>query len=71
MPVQSVNINNVSMDYFLRGVEAAKPKDAPQMPQKAQAGANAQLRSEASVRADVAAIAANFAELRQLAANDP
>lgn len=34
-------------------------------------GGNAQLRSEASVRADVAALAANFAELRQLAANDP
>ena len=32
MPVQ-VNINNVSMDYFLRGVEAAKPKNAPQVPQ--------------------------------------
>ena len=41
MPVQSVNINNVSMDYFLRGVEAAKPKNAPQVPQEAQAGANA------------------------------
>ena len=41
MPVQNVNINNVSMDYFLRGVEAAKPKNAPQVPQEAQAGANA------------------------------
>ena len=41
MPVQNVNINNVSMDYFLRGVEAAKPKGAPQVPQEAQAGANA------------------------------
>ena len=30
MPIANVNINNVSMDYFLRGVEAAKPKDAPQ-----------------------------------------
>ena len=41
MPVQNVNINNVSMDYFLRGVEAAKPKNAPQVPQEAQAGVNA------------------------------
>ena len=41
MPVQNVNINNVSMDYFLRGVDAAKPKNAPQVPQEAQAGANA------------------------------
>ncbi len=32
MPVQNVNINNVSMDYFLRGVEAAQPKNAPQVP---------------------------------------
>ena len=32
MPVQSVNINNVSMDYFLRGVDAAKPKSAQQVP---------------------------------------
>ena len=41
MPVQNVNINNVSMDYFLRGVDAAKPKNAPQAPQGGQAGANA------------------------------
>ncbi len=41
MPVQSVNINNVSMDYFLRGVEAAKPKSAQQAPKGTQAGANA------------------------------
>ena len=27
MPVQNVNINNVSMDYFLRGVEAANKDD--------------------------------------------
>ena len=39
MPVQKVNINNVSMDYFLRGVDAAKPKNAPQAPQGGQAGA--------------------------------
>ena len=32
MPVQNVNINNVSMDYFLRGVDAAKPKSAQQVP---------------------------------------
>lgn len=32
MPVQSVNINNVSMDYFLRGVEAAKPKNVHEVP---------------------------------------
>jgi hypothetical protein len=24
-----LSINNVSMDYFLRGVDAAKPKNAP------------------------------------------
>ena len=41
MPVQNVNINNVSMDYFLRGVDAAKPKSAQQAPKGAQAGANA------------------------------
>ena len=46
MPVQSVNINNVSMDYFLRGAEAAKPKNAPQVPQEAQAGANAVVAPE-------------------------
>ena len=34
MPIANVNINNVSMDYFLRGVEAAKPKNAPQVPQE-------------------------------------
>ena len=38
MPVQNVNINNVSMDYFLRGVDAAKPKSAQQAPQGAQDG---------------------------------
>ena len=26
MPLTGVNINNVSMDYFLRGVDAAKPQ---------------------------------------------
>ena len=41
MPVQSVNINNVSMDYFHRGVDAAKPNNVPQVPQVAQVGANA------------------------------
>ncbi len=46
MPVQNVNINNVSMDYFLRGTEAAKPKSAPQVPQEAQAGANAVVAPE-------------------------
>ena len=46
MPVQNVNINNVSMDYFLRGAEAAKPKNAPQVPQEAQAGANAVVAPE-------------------------
>ena len=40
MPVQSVNINNVSMDYFLRGVDAAKPKGAPQVLQGAKDGVN-------------------------------
>ena len=39
-------LNNVSMDYFLRGVEAAQPKNAPQVPQKAQAGANAVVAPE-------------------------
>lgn len=38
MPVQSVNINKVSMDYFLRGVDAAKPKGVQQVPQGADAG---------------------------------
>ena len=46
MPVQSVNINNVSMDYFLRGVDAAKPKSAQQVPQGAQGGANAPAAQE-------------------------
>ena len=46
MPAQSVTINNVSMDYFLRGVDAAKPKNAPQVPQEAQAGANAVVAPE-------------------------
>ncbi len=46
MPIQNVNINNVSMDYFLRGTEAAKPKNAPQVPQEAQAGANAVVAPE-------------------------
>ena len=39
MPITSVNINNVSMDYFLRGVDAAKPQGVQrQVPQE---GANA------------------------------
>ena len=47
MPVQNVNINNVSMDYFLRGVEAAKPKNnAPQVPQGALEGADAVVAPE-------------------------
>ncbi len=31
MPLHNVNtnINNVSMDYFLRGVQAVKPQEAP------------------------------------------
>ena len=41
MPVQSVNINKVSMDYFLRGVDAVKPKGVQQAPQGVQEGANA------------------------------
>ena len=28
LPNVNTNINNVSMDYFLRGVEAAKPQGA-------------------------------------------
>ena len=44
MSVQKVNINNVSMDYFLRGVDAAKPKGAPQVPQGAKDGRKPQLR---------------------------
>ena len=46
MPVQNVNINNVSMDYFLRGVEAAKPKNAPQVPQGVKEGADAVVAPE-------------------------
>ena len=49
MPVQNVNINNVSMDYFLRGVDAAKPKSAQQAPKGAQAGANAVAAPELEV----------------------
>ena len=30
MPLPNVNIKNVPMDYFLRGVEAAQPQGAPQ-----------------------------------------
>ena len=40
MPIANVNINNVSMDYFLRGVDAAKPQGV-QPPQVQQEGANA------------------------------
>ena len=40
MPIANVNINNVSMDYFLRGVEAAKPQGV-QPQQVQQEGANA------------------------------
>ena len=40
MPIANVNINNVSMDYFLRGVDAAKPQGA-QPQQVQQEGANA------------------------------
>ena len=36
-----MNINNVSMDYFLRGVDAAKPKDASSFAQPAGAPAQA------------------------------
>ena len=39
MPIANVNINNVSMDYFLRGVDAAKPQGVQQ--QVPQEGANA------------------------------
>ncbi len=42
MPLASVNINNVSMDYFLRGVDAAKPQGVQQQ-QVPQDGANAQV----------------------------
>ena len=40
MPIANVNINNVSMDYFLRGVEAATPQGV-QPQQVQQEGANA------------------------------
>ena len=40
MPLKGVNINNVSMDYFLRGVDAAKPQGV-QPQQVQQEGANA------------------------------
>ena len=40
MPIANVNINNVSMDYFLRGVDAAKPQ-VGQPSQVHQEGANA------------------------------
>ena len=40
MPIANVNINNVPMDYFLRGVDAAKPQGA-QPQQVQQEGANA------------------------------
>ena len=42
MPLTGVNINNVSMDYFLRGVDAAKPQGV-QSSQVPQEGANAQV----------------------------
>ena len=42
MPLTGVNINNVSMDYFLRGVDAAKPQGV-QPSQVSQEGANAQI----------------------------
>ena len=42
MPLTGVNINNVSMDYFLRGVDAAKPQGV-QSSQVPQEGANAQI----------------------------
>ena len=42
MPLTGVNINNVSMDYFLRGVDAAKPQGV-QLSQVSQEGANAQI----------------------------
>jgi hypothetical protein len=42
MPLTGVNINNVSMDYFLRGVDAAKPQGV-QLSQVSQEGANAQV----------------------------
>ena len=42
MPLTGVNINNVSMDYFLRGVDAAKPQGV-QPQQVQQEGANAQI----------------------------
>lgn len=40
MPIANVNINNVSMDYFLRGVDAAKPQGV-QPQQVQQEGPNA------------------------------
>lgn len=42
MPLTGVNINNVSMDYFLRGIDAAKPQGV-QPSQVPQEGANAQI----------------------------
>ena len=42
MSLTGVNINNVSMDYFLRGVDAAKPQGV-QPSQVPQDGANAQV----------------------------
>ena len=42
MPLTGVNINNVSMDYFLRGVDAAKPQGV-RPSQVQQDGANAQI----------------------------
>ena len=42
MPLTGVNINNVSMDYFLRGVDAAKPQGV-QSSQVPHEGANAQM----------------------------
>ena len=35
-----LSINNVSMDYFLRGVDAAKPKNAPPAAAPAQVNEN-------------------------------
>ena len=42
MSLTGVNINNVSMDYFLRGVDAAKPQGV-QPSQVQQEGENAQV----------------------------
>ena len=71
MPLPVININNVSMDYFLRGVDAAKPQgvqpsQVPQEGENAQADQNQQAVGKMVSQLDVLLMKAAMSSTKSL-----